>query len=280
MRADMQQLRPYQVEAVERILLDLDRVRSTLLVCPTGTGKTQIFSEVARRWRPRGRVLVLAHRDELIEQAKTRMEQFGLQVKIEKADLCAARDLAGTDVVVASVQTLAHESRRLAYNPSTFGLLIVDEAHHAPAPSYRNIIGYFSGARVLGVTATPDRGDEIALGNIFESVAFEYDLRDAIDEGWLVPIRQKAVTVQGLDLSHVRTTAGDLNDGDLDRVLTEEQTLHGMVGPTVELAGHRPTLIFAAIHPKPSWRYTIRLELASCISPKRAISSLRQLSSM
>jgi superfamily II DNA or RNA helicase len=184
---------------------------------------------------------VLAHREELIFQARDKIRAVaGGEVGIEMAE---NRATPLDSVVVASVQSLCRRLDR--FHPDEFGIVVVDEAHHAPANTYRAIIEHFSGASVLGVTATPDRGDGLAMGEVFESVAFVYEIRDAIDEGYLVPIRQKAVWVEGLDLSKVRTTAGDLNEGDLEKVLTEEENLHGVVTPTVELAGERPTLVFA-----------------------------------
>ena len=96
------------------------------------------------------------------------------------------------------------------------------------------------------MTATPDRHDEEALGKIFDTVAFEYQLPAAIQDGWLVPIEQQHVVVEGLDLSACRTTAGDLNEGDLARIMELEQVLHGVVDPTIQLAGDTPTLVFAS----------------------------------
>jgi superfamily II DNA or RNA helicase len=135
------------------------------------------------------------------------------------------------------------------FDPNEFSLLIIDEAHHSAAKSYRKVIDYYrrnKNLKVLGATATPDRADEKALGQIFDSVAFDYEIVDAIDDGWLVPITQQSVVVDGLDYSGIRTTAGDLNGKDLAAVLEFEETLHGFVGPILELSGDRKTLIFAA----------------------------------
>ena len=97
------------------------------------------------------------------------------------------------------------------FDPQRFGVLIIDEAHHATSPSYRRVIDYYRtnpALKVLGVTATPDRADEEALGQVFQSVAFDYEVLDAIHDGWLVPIEQQMVHVEGLDYSSIRTTAG------------------------------------------------------------------------
>jgi superfamily II DNA or RNA helicase len=242
----MAQLRPYQEQAVAGIFEKLAAHRSTLLVLPTGTGKTVVFSEVARRWTERnGKVLVLAHREELIYQAREKLEAAGLSPGIEMGDQRSG-GLLVPRVVVATVQTMGRESRRRDYRPDTFSLIIVDEAHRILGDQYRAVIDYFPGAKVLAVTATPDRADGAGLGAVCESVAHVYEIRDAIKEGFLVPIRQKAVQVEGLDLSRVRTTAGDLNEGDLEQILVEEEALHGVAHPTIELAGDRPTMVFAA----------------------------------
>lgn len=237
-------LRPYQVEAVEAVLGELERVRSTLLVLPTGTGKTVTFAEIAKRVRPRGRTLIVAHREELIRQAVDKIERFaGLRCAVEMGDERAASALFTPDVVVATIQTLAYARRREQFRPDEFALVVIDEAHHAVADSYKAVAAYFAGAKVLGVTATPDRR---AMKAVFDSIAYGYDVRDAIRDGHLVPIRQKAVHVEGLDLSNVRASRGDLDEAELEAILTEDRNLHGVAHPTLELAGDRPTMIFAA----------------------------------
>ncbi len=251
-------LRPYQQEAVEGVFDTWrDGHRSALIVQPTGTGKTITFASViARNRRETGsRAIVLAHREELIFQAAKKVEQVaGVEVDIEMADLRAGRSMFGkTPVVVSSIQTqnagAAGEERMTRFNPMEFGLLVVDEAHHATAPTYRKVIDYYRQnpqLRVLGVTATPDRQDEAALGQIFETVAYDYELPDAIADGWLVPVMQRAVVVDGLDFSSIRTTAGDLNGADLAKLMEYEQNLHEIAHPTLELAAGRKTLVFAA----------------------------------
>jgi len=127
--------------------------------------------------------------------------------------------------------------------------LIVHNCHHATAATYRRVIEYYRrnpALKVLGVTATPDRADEVALGQVYETVAFDYEILNAIDDGWLVPIQQQLVEVSGLDFSGVRTTAGDLNGADLARVMEEERNLHEIAGPTIEIVGSRRALVFAA----------------------------------
>ncbi len=242
----MKTLRPYQAEACDAIMRDWDAHRSTLLVLATGCGKTFTASEVIRRRKGAGRVLWIAHREELITQGKEAIEAHtGLTCGIEKAEQRASvHGFFGVDeVVVASVQTL--QGRRLErFGRDHFGTLIVDEAHHATARSYRAILEHFEGAKVLGLTATPDRGDAVGLGNVFESVAYRYEIRRAIREGYLCPIAQKLVECADLDLSDVRTVAGDLNQGELERAMTIDAVLHQVAGPLVREAGDRPTIVF------------------------------------
>lgn len=251
-------LREYQRSALDAITDEIDDGRrSVLVVMPTGTGKTVLFAHAIRRMQERGpgRAMVLAHREELIFQAATKIESVtGEKPDIEmaeyRADLFAFRR-AG--VVVSSIQTqvagCGGDGRMTRFDPSEFGLLIIDEAHHAVADTYQRVIEYYRrnpSLVVLGVTATPDRADETALGKVFESVAFDYEIPDAIDDGWLVPIEARPVNVTAIDLSGVSTVAGDFAPGELARVLEMERPLHGMVNPLVDLAGDRRVLMFAA----------------------------------
>ena len=170
-----------------------------------------------------------------------------------RADLPDGCLFGGPQVVVSSIQTQTAGGdglgRMSRFNPAMFGILIIDEAHHATADSYRRVLDYYCqnpNLRILGVTATPDRADESALGEIYDSVAFDYGILDAIRDGWLVPVEQQMVNVEGLDYSGIRTTAGDLNGADLAAVLEQEKTLHGIVTPTLDIIGSRRTLVFAA----------------------------------
>ena len=247
-------LRPYQNEAVEAVEREFLTNTSTLLVMATGLGKTATFGEMIRRMSTNGkRCLVIAHRSELVEQAARHIQtRVGINASVEMAERRATTGGYSDPVVVASVQTCVAErggaKRMERFNPSQFSLVVVDEAHHATSSSYRDVINYFTagGAKVLGVTATPDRADEEALGQVFDSVAYEYGVAEGIADGYLVPIKQTMVTVSSLDYSDCRTTAGDLNGADLDRVLKYEETLHRMVEPTVKIAGERRTLVFCA----------------------------------
>lgn len=236
-------LRPYQTEAIAAIDRELGTAnRSTLLVLPTGCGKTVVFAELARQYVARQqRVLVLAHRGELLEQAQNKLHTAGVALAaIEQADKRASRE---HDVVIASVQTLSGLRMR-KFPVGHFSLIIVDEAHHAAARSYRNILEYFAPAKLLGVTATPDRGDGKALGKIFGSVAFTYEMRRAISDGFLAPLVARRIEVDKLDLSDIRTHHGDFDQNELSSLLNEDENLLGVVKPLLEQAADRKTLVF------------------------------------
>ncbi len=249
-------LRDYQIEAEAGIFREFDDHASTLTVLPTGLGKTVLFADVIRQMHGRGaRAMVLAHREELITQAADKIRRVtGLEAQIEMGEYRVQSYFGRMPpVVVSTVQTHCAggdgAGRMSKFDPADFGLLVIDEAHHATSATYRRCIDWYrqnTDCKVLGVTATPDRADEAALGQVFESVAYEYGVLDAINNGWLVPIEQQMVTVGTLDFSGVRTTAGDLNQGDLAEVMEDERNLQGIAAPTVEICGERRAVVFAA----------------------------------
>lgn len=216
------ELRPYQQAARTAVESEWDSGNTrTLLVLPTGCGKTIVFAKISEdRVRQGDRVLILAHRGELLDQAADKIKTAtGLICSTEKAEQsCLDSESRWYRVTVGSVQSLMRESRLNRFAPDYFSTIIIDEAHHAVSDSYQRVLQYFDGARVLGVTATPDRGDMRELGNVFDSLAFEYTLPMAIKEGYLSPI--KAVTIPlKLDLSGVGMQSGDFKPGDLDSAL-------------------------------------------------------------
>lgn len=214
-----QELRPYQQQARERIHAEWENGHTrTLLVLPTGTGKTIVFASVAAdQVRAGDRVLILAHRGELLEQAADKLQRStGLVSAVEKADATCLN--TWFRVVVGSVQTLQRTARLERFPRDYFGTIIIDEAHHAITDGYRRILDYFGSARVLGVTATPDRGDMRNLGEVFDSLAFEYKLTDAIKEGYLCRIMAQTIPLK-LDISSVTMSGGDYAVGDLGTAL-------------------------------------------------------------
>ena len=232
-------LRHYQHDAVARILGSLQDFSSTLCVMPTGTGKTQVAGGLCAK--AKGCVLFVAHRDELIGQAAARFQQMLEEpVGIEQAALRADRER----LVVASVQTLARSNRFERFAADHFELVIADEAHHYCKNTFVKPLEYFKagGAKIVGVTATPDRGDERALGATFEDVSFVMDIAEAIRLGWLVPIRAKRIEVDELDISEVDTNAGDLVAGQLDKAVL--RAVEGIVRGTLEHEPERQAIGF------------------------------------
>lgn len=213
------EIRPYQKEAVAAIEGEWGKgVGKTLLVLPTGTGKTVVFCRVTEdQVRNGGRVLILAHRGELLDQATDKLFRFtGLRCATEKADEHSLG--SWYRVTVGSVQSMMRENRLKMFPENYFSHIIIDEAHHVLSDSYQRVLEHFPGANVLGVTATPDRGDMRNLGSVFESLAYEYTLPRAIKDGYLCPIKAQTIPLK-LDLSGVGVQSGDFKAGDLGTAL-------------------------------------------------------------
>lgn len=235
------ELRPYQQAAREAIEREwAEGVDKTLLVLPTGTGKTIVFSKVIEdRVRNGDRTLVLAHRGELLEQAADKLRTAtGLGCAVEKAEeTCLG---SWYRVVVGSVQTLMREKRLNQFPEDFFNTIIVDEAHHCISDSYQRVLNHFD-AKVLGVTATPDRGDMRNLGSYFEKVAYEYSLPQAIKDGYLSPIKAMTIPLK-LDLSAVGQQAGDFKTADLGTAL--DPYLHSIADEMAKTCMDRKTVVF------------------------------------
>ena len=213
------ELRPYQEEARESIEREWAEGRQrTLLVLPTGCGKTIVFCTVAKDGVDAGgRVLILAHRGELLEQAADKLRAAtGLGCAVEKAEETSMG--SWFRVTVGSVQSMMRPSRLERFPADWFTHIVVDEAHHALSDSYQQVLAHFPDARVLGVTATVDRGDKRDLGAYFDSIAYEYTLPRAIREGYLCPIKAQTVPLQ-LDITGVKVSSGDFSPGDLGTAL-------------------------------------------------------------
>lgn len=281
------ELRDYQNDGIARVF-DAERTgnRRQLGVAATGLGKTVMFVALAEK---RGtRALILAHRDELIGQAVTKVAELWPELGVTAAARAAIRSLddsnpiledlranpngigivkAGADdvrahVVVASVQTLSRPNRLarltdaiesqgslLTEDCPPFSLLVVDEAHHSAADSYRQVLkalraGEPDGPLLLGVTATPDRGDGVGLDDLYQTVVFNYDILWGIRHGFLCDIRGRAVRVQGLDVDGIKTTAGDYQAGDSGRALEEAGAPQAIAKAIKRHAGDRRTLVF------------------------------------
>ena len=215
----MFKLRYYQEEAVAAVEREWAAGnKKTLLVLVTGGGKTIIASSIIKNRVDKGeRVLFLAHRGELLEQAADKMKKAcGLDSVLEKAESTAVN--SDCPVVVASVQTLYQDKRLEAYAKDYFGTIIIDEAHHCMSSTYQKVLEYFSSAKVLGVTATPDRNDKRNLGHFFDSMAYEFGIRRAVDEKFLVRPAAQLIPLR-LDISEVAQSNGDFAAGELGTAL-------------------------------------------------------------
>lgn len=245
----MPEARPYQRDAVESVFKQWETVRRTLGVAPTGSGKTNIACDVIRRMLP-ARTIFLAHRIELVRQAVDRLASFGIDAEIEQGNQVATGSLWNRKpVVVATPQTLfsSGDKRLKRFDPSEFGCLVIDETHHYVADAFRRPLDHFCqnpNLKVLGLTATADRADGSALSQIMDSVAFNIEICSLIDQGWLVPIEQQMVKIEGLDFSHCRVTAGELNGRDLDEVMREEKNLLGIAAASIDVIGNKRAIVF------------------------------------
>jgi superfamily II DNA or RNA helicase len=237
--ADAWGLRYYQTAAKQAVQqAHREGHTRTAAVMATGLGKTQLFSALAAE--ESGRVLVFCHRRELVQQAADRIAAMtGEVVGIEMANLRTWRER----IVVASVQSLKNPARReRMQSGGKFSLLIVDELHHYLSPSYREAVEAFGDVPLVGVTATFGRGDGKSLAQITPHVCYEMNLLDGIDEGWLVDLVGQSVTLQEIDISGVRDSAGDLAAGQLDDVML--QAVEGVVKETLRLYPNRRGPIF------------------------------------
>lgn len=238
----MVKLRPYQEQALTSVLTEWHGgVQRTLLVLPTGTGKTIVFAKVAEECVKRGeRVLILAHRGELLQQARDKIKTAtGLDCALDKAKDSALGSMFS--ITVGSMQTLQNDKRLMEYPNNYYNTIIIDEAHHSLSASYKKVIDYFSGAKLLGVTATPDRGDKKDLGQVFESIAYEYDMRSAIRDGYLCPIKAQTIPLN-LDISNVGISAGDYKAGEIGEAL--EPYLHQIALEMLRYCRNRKTVVF------------------------------------
>lgn len=236
------ELRPYQQAAKEAIFEQWGSgVQKTLLVLPTGCGKTIVFAKVTEDCVRRGdRVLILAHRGELLEQAADKIQRTtGLGCAVEKAESSCRG--SWFRVTVGSVQTLMRKKRLEQFSPDYFHTIIIDEAHHCLSESYQRVLEHFPSAQVLGVTATPDRGDMRNLGQYFDSLAYEYTLPKAIREGYLSPIKALTIPLK-IDMSSVGIQAGDFKAGDIGTAL--DPYLEGIAEEMRKYCQEKKTVVF------------------------------------
>lgn len=237
--------RDYQVEAVEAVEREWARgIRATLVVLATGLGKTVVASRLIGRTAPEERVLFLAHREELVNQTREKVRQItGKRVAVECGQQKAYKTDPFAPVIVATEQSLVRRLQR--YKPDHFTVLVDDESHHATGNTRRAIRDHFTGLkRIVGLTATPNRHDEEALGKVFETVSINRDIHWGIDNGWLTPIRNRVVACRDLDMRKVGLRAGEFDSKALSEILGRQALVERIVRQTVAIADGRQTIVY------------------------------------
>lgn len=238
-------LRDYQQGAIDAVTSQKAQgINRALVVLPTGTGKTVVFTALARQMNVK--TLILVHRDELVDQTIDKFHMLWPEATVGIVKARANQVLS--QVIVASVQTLAREERRVQLPP--FGLVIVDEAHHSVSPSYRQIlkdVGCFNpinGPLLVGVTATPERSDKVGLQAVFQKIVFHRSLAEMIKKGYLADLVGKAIRAK-FDLSRVKVVAGDYDEGELSKVINTPAFNKLVVDAFIREARDRQALVFA-----------------------------------
>jgi len=250
------ELRPYQNEAIEAVCTAYDQGwRQQILSMATGCGKTVVFTSLYEKLKSRlpGKMLILAHTEELINQSIATMQAVNPSLRVGKEMAEHKADTTVADVVVASVASLGRKntSRLDRFKPEDFDLIVVDEAHHTTADSYRNILEHFriledgTPKLLLGTTATPSRADGKALGEIYKKMTFVYSLRQAIEEGYLVKVRGYQVVTE-TNLSNVSTAGGDFNKIELEAAINTPERNKAIVEAWLKYGESRLTLAFVA----------------------------------
>ena len=248
--------RPHQVAARQAILDDFDAgYRQLVVSMATGTGKTFVFAEMYEALKSRlpGKMLVLAHTEELIDQTVTALRVMYPKLRVDKEMAEHKADPSKADIIVASVASLGRKGTKRVdkYNWDEWDKIVVDEAHHTPANSYRNILAaagvlqHDSLKLLLGVTATTQRADGKPLEEFYKKISYSYGLRQAIDDGWLVDVKGYRVdTVTSLD--GVATSNGDFNKDELADRINNPDRNNRVVTAWTELGQGRQTVVFAA----------------------------------
>ena len=239
-------LREYQEEAIEAVIRAREEGINRQLIClPTGTGKTVTFAAIAKRLQTR--TLVLAHREELIQQAKDKISL--VYPEATTGLVMAANNEFRKDIVVASIQTACRDRRLKDLADQNFGLLIVDEAHHAVGDSYMKVLsslGFmnnFGDKTLIGVTATANRADKLSLGDVFEEVVFERSICTMIQAGYLCDLKGKRVLTH-TNLTSIRTVHGDFLESDLSEVVNTPERNRLIVNSYTTYAKDRKAIAF------------------------------------
>jgi len=249
-------LRPYQAECLDAIRKGVELgIRRQLVVLPTGSGKTVIFSHLLHHldWPT---MLVIAHREELLQQAMEKLRQAypGVSIGLERADESAPPN---SQIVVASKDTIGRKvsTKRLErFRPDQFSAVVVDEAHHSAAKTYTSILKYFRPELLLGVTATPKRGDAIPLANVYDAVVYSRTILDLVEEGekdqktgpYLCRFTGKKIK-SSVDLRSLKVTAGDFNEGELAQAVNIDARNSLIISAVEQHAADRESILVFAV---------------------------------
>lgn len=235
-------LRDYQLKALEDIFRAWDDSRSVLFQMPTGTGKTTLFCEIAKRFieslHPTKKVLIVTHRTELVEQVWRRLANgFDL-----RAGIIAATYINDPEafIQVASIQTL---TRRKEYHKDLFSLVIIDEAHHALATTYSALWQLYPSSKFLGVTATPVRTNGHGFHKLFDQLVCSFPIKWFINNQYLTPVKYYASHTP--DLDHIKINAGDYDESELSSVMQDERIMADLVQSYIDLALTKKMIVFA-----------------------------------
>ncbi len=244
-------LRPFQQAALETSKRKFEAgVTRQLIALPTGTGKTVVFACIRQVFGFKKKIMVLVHREELAQQAADKIRKWNPQARVG-IEMASSWATPSDDFVVASVQTLGREgSPRLArFLPDEFDCIVCDEAHHSTAPSYQTIFEHFGLLKnpcprlLLGVTATPNRGDGVPLGEVYDEIVYQMTMLDAIRAGWLVNVKGIRVNTDN-NLDKVKTQAGDFAVGDLSREVNNASRNDLIVREWLKNGQDRQTIVF------------------------------------
>jgi superfamily II DNA or RNA helicase len=232
------ELKPHQQQAIATILKRLDEgANSQLAALPTGTGKTFLAVALSRSFE---RTLFVCHREELLRQTAETFNRVhpGLPVGF----VAPGRHEIEAPFTVAMIQTL--HRRKAKIDPAHFDLLVIDEAHHAMARTWRETAEHFEPKLRLGLSATPERLDGLSLETLFGEISFEMGIADAIEQGYLVPVLARQC-LTSCSLEGVRTKAGDLNEQDLAKAIDNPLRNQFIVSKFQEHCAGRRAICFA-----------------------------------
>jgi ATP-dependent helicase IRC3 len=250
------QHRPYQLDCINAILTRRDAgIRRQLVSKGTGLGKTSTFAGLVPHMPCGGQMIVVAHREELVQQAAEEIALWNPTVSIA-VDMAEQKADGREDVIVASVQTLgtARSQRLSKYDPARCCWLIPDEAHHATASTYGRIIDHFMvnpAATLVGFTATVNRADGVALGSVFDEIVFQYDMLDGILAGWLSDVHGFMLRT-GTDISKIGSSNGDFKEQELTDAVNTPQRNEAIVKAWIDRCWPRQTMVFSknVVHAK------------------------------